>query len=120
MTKGDKLEMNFPIGKSDKVVADDLLIEFLGGHPKEVRIDNSWCIIELEGEEAIKNFKPNFDLLCQHGLESYVITAKSLSNDCDFVSKVFGPAIGINEDPVTGSAHCYLAHYWGEKLQKKN
>ncbi|MBT5832158.1 MAG: PhzF family phenazine biosynthesis protein, partial [Candidatus Latescibacteria bacterium] len=52
------------------------------------------------------------------GLRGVIITAKSDSSACDFVSRFFAPGAGINEDPVTGSAHCCLAPYWANKLGK--
>ena len=48
-----------------------------------------------------------------------IVTAHSSNEHLDFVSRVFGPAVGIDEDPVTGSAHCSLTPFWAEKLQKQ-
>ncbi len=50
--------------------------------------------------------------------KSVIITAQARNKKYDFVSRMFAPNLGINEDPVTGSAHCYLAPYWGKKLNK--
>ncbi|MBS0289028.1 MAG: PhzF family phenazine biosynthesis isomerase [Proteobacteria bacterium] len=74
-------------------------------------------IVELETEEMVRRFLPNFDLLSLIEAQAIILTARG--KKFDFVSRCFAPREGINEDPVTGSAHCKLAHYWGEKLGKK-
>ncbi|WP_346880836.1 PhzF family phenazine biosynthesis isomerase [uncultured Algibacter sp.] len=116
---GNRLEMNFPIGKLTVFEGRDKILEaFLNEKPLSVNTDKDWCIIELENEALVANFKPDLNVLLSHDKKAFVITAKSESEDYDFVSRFFGPAIGIDEDPVTGSAHCYLAKYWSEKLSK--
>ncbi|OEK07968.1 hypothetical protein A8C32_16025 [Flavivirga aquatica] len=116
---GDRLEMNFPVGKLSAFEGDDELLEaFLKEKPLTINTDKDWCVIELSNEASIVNFKPDLNLLLSHAKKSFVITAKSLNDQYDFISRFFGPAIGIDEDPVTGSAHCYLANYWSEKLAK--
>lgn len=115
---GEKLEMDFPIGRSIKIEPDSLLLEFLKEKPVEVAVHKDWCIIELNSDQSVIHFTPDLNLLLQHKRKAFVITAKSSSPEYDFVSRVFGPAIGIDEDPVTGAAHCYLAYYWNKKLNK--
>jgi predicted PhzF superfamily epimerase YddE/YHI9 len=61
---------------------------------------------------------PNFGLMKESGLGNLIITAKSHSKPSDFVVRCFVPASGINEDPVTGSAHCALTPLWARKLEK--
>lgn len=78
-----------------------------------------WCILEFKDEHEIQSFVPNMEVLSNQPHKVFVITAKSNTNTYDIVSRVFGPAIGIPEDPVTGSAHCYLAYYWSQKLNLK-
>lgn len=73
-------------------------------------------LAELENEEAVKNCDPDFTLMKKH-FDKIIITAKG--NTVDFVSRFFAPAAGVNEDPVTGSAHSQLIPYWSEKLDKK-
>jgi predicted PhzF superfamily epimerase YddE/YHI9 len=60
--------------------------------------------------------KPNFDALNKLDLRGVVVTAEG--KEVDFVSRFFAPRYGINEDPVTGSAHCSLTPYWADKLNK--
>lgn len=117
---GSLLEMNFPIGKAAEIENNDSLIEeAFNLKPISIFEDNNWCLIEFENETQVENLNPKLNKLLEHEKLNFITTAKSDSNAYDFVSRFFGPAIGIDEDPVTGSAHCYLASYWGEKLNKK-
>ena len=113
--------MNFPVGYLTEIDENDKVLEgFLGSEkPIKISVDKYWCVIELSNSESVVNFIPNLNLLLKHNKKAFVITAKSEDKQYDFVSRFFGPAIGIDEDPVTGSAHCYLATYWGERLSKK-
>ena len=70
----------------------------------------------LDSPEAVKDLRPNFALL--HDLHPFVVCATARGKDVDFVSRYFAPSYGIAEDPVTGSAHCALATYWGSRLGK--
>lgn len=115
---GELLEMDFPAKEILSNEADEELKQFVKHNPVFLGKDSYWCLIELENAEDVINFKPNFKLLYQQPQKAFIITAKSLDLKYDFVSRVFAPAIGINEDPVTGSAHCYLAVYWADKLNK--
>ena len=72
-------------------------------------------LIELASEEMVRHCQPDFTLLKNLG-EKLIITARG--TDCDFVSRFFAPAAGVNEDPVTGSAHSQLIPYWVTKLDK--
>ena len=110
--------MNFPIGNLTSKKTDGLLNEFIGYEPLYVGTDKIWCFLEMNSEQDVINHVPNLSLLKKHIQKAFVITAKSSRPDIDFVSRFFGPDVGIDEDPVTGSAHCYLAKYWSEKLDK--
>ncbi|MGB0521933.1 MAG: PhzF family phenazine biosynthesis protein [Flammeovirgaceae bacterium] len=75
--------------------------------------------IELDSQKAVQNFPYDRQLIAALDPYTVVITAKSADPHYDFVSRVFEPNIGIDEDPVTGSAHCGLADLWSKKLGKK-
>ncbi|MGB9839034.1 PhzF family phenazine biosynthesis protein [Thermovenabulum sp.] len=75
-------------------------------------------LIEVEDEEYIKNLKPDFELLKKVNARGIILTSASSNPEFDFISRFFAPAVGINEDPVTGSAHCCLGPYWSNKLKK--
>ncbi len=75
-------------------------------------------LVVVESEETVRNLKPDFNKLKKISPRGVMVTAKSENNKYDFVSRFFAPAIGIDEDPVTGSAHCALGPYWGGILKK--
>jgi PhzF family phenazine biosynthesis protein len=75
-------------------------------------------LIEIDNAETLRNINPDFNLLQKADLGAFMITCKSDRLGYDFLSRFFAPYVGIKEDPVTGSAHCYLAPYWAIKLQK--
>ena len=64
------------------------------------------------------NIAPNFSALANVEARGVIVTSRATSADYDFVSRFFGPRVGVNEDPVTGSAHCCLAPYWQQRLGK--
>jgi len=74
-------------------------------------------LIEVPTDEIVRKLNPDFIKLKEEA-KAVIITAKSSSKEFDFISRFFAPSLGIDEDPVTGSAHCYLAPYWAEKLNK--
>ena len=97
------------------------MLEFLGLSAAQVvshSCFDSKNLIEIVSEQTLLALKPNYDGLKQLPGRGVLVTAKSASEDVDFISRYFAPWVGINEDPVTGSAHCALAVYWGDKLQK--
>ncbi|MBL6819851.1 MAG: PhzF family phenazine biosynthesis protein [SAR86 cluster bacterium] len=75
-------------------------------------------LVILDSEDTVKNLKPNFEMLKKIDARGIVVSAKG--NEIDFVSRWFGPQTGVNEDPVTGSAHALLAPYWANNLGKKH
>lgn len=111
---GNLLTMMFPSREGEKCDAPEALIKGLGKEPKEVYKSRDYMAV-FETEEDILNLELNMDELKK--LDSFVIvTAKG--NEVDFVSRFFAPTAGIDEDPVTGSAHCTLIPYWKRKLSK--
>lgn len=80
------------------------------------RLRGNW-IFELEDELAVRNLIPDFAVLAATSEEGFIVTAAG-SNEYDLVSRYFGPNLGINEDPVTGFAHCALVDYWYKKTGK--
>ena len=92
------------------------LIEALGGiQPVEILRSRDYFIV-YESEEIIESLKPDFNLLKEIDSLGFVVTAPGMQ--FDFVSRFFAPAVGIDEDPVTGSAHCNLIPYWASRLGK--
>ncbi|WP_375322453.1 PhzF family phenazine biosynthesis protein [Aliivibrio logei] len=116
------IELDFPSTTiSFNSIKNKALLTCLGINEREVisfGIFDSKELIEIESEEALLALSPNFDVLKQLSGRGVLITAKSSSEQLDFVSRYFAPWVGNNEDPVTGSAHCALTVYWAEKLKK--
>ena len=75
-------------------------------------------LVEVESEVCLRSIAPDMKQLASLDCRGVVVTAASEDPQFDFVSRFFAPAVGIDEDPVTGSAHCLLAPYWGERLKK--
>ncbi len=76
------------------------------------------ALVELASETAVRNFRPLIGNLMAIPVRGVIVTARGESPDVDFVSRFFAPRVGVDEDPVCGSAHCCLGPYWGEKLGK--
>jgi PhzF family phenazine biosynthesis protein len=76
-------------------------------------------LVVVDAEETVKNLTPDFAGLKKLTTRGVIVTAKAEGKQYDFVSRFFAPAVGIDEDPVTGSAHCALGSYWGAILKKK-
>lgn len=75
-------------------------------------------LVELHSEAAVRELKPDLNLLGRLPVRGVIVTARSESGSHDFVSRFFAPAAGVPEDPVTGSAHCGLAPFWAQRLNK--
>ncbi|HVY69310.1 MAG TPA: PhzF family phenazine biosynthesis protein, partial [Verrucomicrobiae bacterium] len=73
-------------------------------------------LVELKSETVVRELRPDFNLLATLPVRGVIVTARSQDPRHDFVSRFFAPAAGVNEDPVTGSAHCCLGPYWSAKL----
>ncbi len=110
------LSMNFPASHREEVVPPQNLMEALGTNSDKVFKETDYMVV-LDDEEQVKNLDPNFFLLNRIKTRGIIVTAPG--SEYDFVSRFFAPAVGINEDPVTGSAHTMLAPYWSEILGKK-
>lgn len=113
---GELVVMDFPSNKPDAIETPEGLSEALSNIKIHSTFQSgSFMLALLESEEQVKSCIPNFILL-KNFPGIIIITAKG--SDCDFVSRVFGPSVGINEDPVTGSAHTLLIPFWSERLNK--
>jgi predicted PhzF superfamily epimerase YddE/YHI9 len=93
-----------------------LLIDSLGAQPREVLKGADYLAV-FERPEQVIALRPNLDGLAQLPVRGIIATAPG--DDCDFVSRFFAPQRGINEDAVTGSAHCTLVPYWAARLGRK-
>ena len=111
----DLYELNFPKDNLIKIDLEDRVEDSIGVKPVETYIGDINLIAILDSEEAIKELNPDFNKLINLEGQGLIVTAQS--NEYDFVSRYFCPKYGINEDPVTGSAHTSLIPYWSERLK---
>jgi PhzF family phenazine biosynthesis protein len=118
--RGEWIEMDFPVKAEQTADPPAGLIEALGAPPKYVGRNKFDYIVEVDSETVLRSLKPDYGLLGQIPVRGVIVTARSENNGHDFVSRFFAPAAGVNEDPVTGSAHCCLAPYWAKRLGKTN
>lgn len=114
----DWLKMNFPADEIVQVEAPKEILEGLGVQPKEVYRGKTDFLVILDHQTQIENLHPDFRLLAtQEDARGTIVTAPG--KEVDFVSRCFFPQSGIDEDPVTGSAHTTMIPYWAHKLDKK-
>lgn len=114
------IEMNFPAEPESAVSAPPDLSKALGVEFQYVGKNRFDYLVEVESEQTIRRIEPDFSLLATIPMRGVIVTSPSLSEEYDFVSRFFAPHVGVNEDPVTGSAHCCLGPYWGNRLGKNN
>lgn len=114
--KNDLLSMDFPAHPPEVCEIPDSLIKGLNHKPVEVLASNYYLAV-YNTEEEVRNLSPYMRLLKELDRLGVIVTARGKNED--FISRFFAPAVGIPEDPVTGSAHCTLIPYWSKKLGKK-
>ncbi len=112
------IEMDFPAEPEHAAVPPSELAAALGVLPVYVGKNRFDYLTEIESENVLRNLKPDFSVLRQVPMRGVIVTARSLSGKYDFVSRFFAPSLGVNEDPVTGSAHCCLGPYWQKRLKR--
>ena len=117
--KGESIELNFPQIITDRVDDNEMINHALNIKPLYTGSDGKRYLVEIEDVEQLKSINPDYLMLKNIGKTAFMVTCKSNDNNYDFYSRFFAPSVGITEDPVTGSAHSYLAPYWGKKLNKK-
>ncbi len=116
---GDWIELNFPATPDTRADAPAGLLESLGiGKAKYVGRNKFDYIIELESEDAVRAIKPDYGKLRGVQARGVIVTSRASNGKYDFVSRFFAPAVGVDEDPVTGSAHCCLTPFWASRLGK--
>ncbi len=112
----DLLTLDFPSRPATSVAIPEALVRGLGAAPQSVfKARDLLAVFATEAE--VRALKPDFALLKK--LDCLGIIGTAPGDDCDFVSRFFAPSAGVDEDPVTGSAHCTLIPFWAERLQKE-
>jgi PhzF family phenazine biosynthesis protein len=111
-----RLELDFPARPGAPVAVTTALAHALGAQPEHVfQARDTLCVFGRETD--VLALRPDFAAIAR--LDTFGVIATAPGTDCDFVSRFFVPRAGINEDPVTGSAHCTLVPYWAERLRRK-
>jgi len=131
LNEDNSFTMDFPVKNFEKCLMPELITEVFGFEPKEAYVAGEDYLLLYDSEEIIKNVRPNFFLLQDLNCRGVCITAKGdaqellaknggihrADQEYDFVSRFFAPKYGIDEDPVTGSAHCMLLPFWANRLK---
>lgn len=116
--KGEWIELNFPAIQEEPASAPDGLAGALGARFVYVGKNKFDYIVELESAEMVRKLQPDFFALRKMKVRGVIVTSRSDAPEYDFISRFFAPGSGIDEDPVTGSAHCCLGPFWRQRLGK--
>jgi PhzF family phenazine biosynthesis protein len=118
--RGDRIEMDFPAERARPCEPPRGLLEAINAPaPVAVARNRFDILVEVGDEAAVRSLAPDFQRLASLPVRGVMVTAAAdelVSSGIDFVSRFFAPAVGVNEDPVTGSAHCCLGPWWAERL----
>ncbi len=115
---GDWIELDFPAKPAEPCDPPPDLARALGVPLRYVGRNGFDYLVEVESAAALRELRPDFELLGRLPVRGVIVTARSAEPEFDFVSRFFAPASGVAEDPVTGSAHCCLGPFWGNRLAK--
>src|SRR5690348_14942544 len=116
--RGDWIELDFPATITTPAEPPPHLLEALGVTASYVGKNKFDYLVEVESEERLRALTPDFTALRRLPVRGIIVTARSASAEYDFLSRFFAPGSGVDEDPVTGSAHCALGPYWSQRLGK--
>jgi PhzF family phenazine biosynthesis protein len=116
--RGEWIELDFPATAAVPAEPPPGLLNALGFEIAEVSRNQFDYLVELGSEEAVRAATPDFTALKKVEARGIIVTSRASTPGYDFVSRFFCPAVGVDEDPVTGSAHCTLAPYWAARVGK--
>ncbi len=117
--KGQWIELNFPAQPPEEESdSKKELEEALGTRIVHAGFNGTDFLAEVESADVVRKLQPDLKRVAALPARGCAATSRSDTGEFDFVSRFFAPGIGVNEDPVTGSAHCCLGPYWGGKLGK--
>jgi PhzF family phenazine biosynthesis protein len=117
---GSMIELDFPSKPEESAEPLPGLAEALGTQFRYVCKNKFDYLVEVDSEDIVRNLKPDFLKLQDIPARGVIVTSKAITEPYDFVSRFFAPRVGVNEDPVTGSAHCFLGPYWAKRLGKNS
>lgn len=116
---GDFIDLDFPSTPVTEVAPAGPIEAALGVQPVSVGKSKYYLLVAVESADVVRSVKPDCGKLGGLPTKGVIVTAAADDPKFDFVSRFFAPALGVNEDPVCGSAHCCLTPYWAERLGKK-
>jgi PhzF family phenazine biosynthesis protein len=116
--EGNLLTLDFPADPPEKLVVPQQLVDAIGKPPVESYRGRSDYLLIYGTQKDIEEISPDFTRLAEVDIRGIIVTAPGY--DTDFVSRFFAPKLGINEDPVTGSAYTTLTPFWAERLGKNS
>jgi PhzF family phenazine biosynthesis protein len=114
----DWIELNFPATPATPAPTPEGLAAALGVTPRFVGKSRFDYLVEVESEAIVREVRPDFSRLRELPVRGVMVTSAATTPGVDFVSRFFAPGSGIDEDPVTGSAHCCLTPFWSPRLGK--
>src|SRR5579883_477679 len=115
---GSYIELDFPVKPEEAAPAPPGLLEALGVTATYVGKNQFDYLVEVASEAVLRGIAPDFKRLATVPVRGIIVTSRSADPRFDFVSRFFAPAAGVDEDPVTGSAHCCLGDFWRKRLGK--
>lgn len=116
--RGEMIELNFPAILEEASQPAEGLVDALVAKPVNVSKNRFDYLVEVASEDEVRSLTPDYARLRKIHARGAIVTSRASTPGFDFVSRFFAPASGIDEDPVTGSAHCALAPYWAQRLGK--
>ena len=116
--RGDWIELDFPATHAAPSPLPPGLAEALGVTPRWSGRCKFDYLLEVESEATVRALAPDFTSLKRVEARGVMVTSRAATPGYDFVSRFFAPRVGVDEDPVTGSAHCALTPFWSERLQR--
>lgn len=117
--RGNLIELDFPATPEEPAATPAGLAEALGVTPQYVGKNRFDYLVQVASEEIVRGMQPDFTPLRKLPVRGIIVTSQASSPNYDFVSRFFAPAAGVDEDPVTGSAHCCLGPFWAQRLGKQ-
>lgn len=116
--EGSWITLDFPSTPAEPAPVPAGLAGAVGANLRYVGRSRFDYLLELDNEDVVRSLRPDLQALVKLPVRGVIVTSRATTPGVDFVSRFFGPASGIDEDPVTGSAHCALAPYWSPRLGK--
>lgn len=117
---GDFIDLDFPATPATAVTIPPELSEALGAEPAYLGKSRFDYLAAFDSAETVRNLKPDFRKLERLPVRGVIVTSAADDVRFDFISRFFAPTVGVDEDPVCGSAHCCLTPFWAERLKKSN